>query len=208
MHLWSTMSARPFTEQEYSLLATSLTEQGRLRDKLIVVLSCATGFRIKEVLSLAIGQVCDPATAEVVREVTIARRNMKGGRGVWQRSVRGRRVPLGEPVRQAIRDYLATLGPLDPTVALFATCRSGGKPMSRSQAFRMIVAAADECGIDTTRISTHSGRKTFAARVYSMTGKDLIATQRLMGHTSPMTTARYLETNSAHLDSVVLALCA
>ncbi len=202
------MSARPFTEQEYSLLTASLTEQGRLRDKLIVVLSCATGFRIKEVLSLTIGQVCDAATAEVVREVTIARRNMKGGRGVWQRSVRGRRVPLGESVRQAIAEYLATLGPLDPAAALFATCRSGGKPMSRSQAFRMIVAAAEDCGIDTTRISTHSGRKTFAARVYSATGKDLIATQRLMGHTSPMTTARYLETNSAHLDSVVLALCA
>lgn len=44
--------------------------------------------------------------------------------------------------------------------------------------------------------------------MYSATGKDLIATQRLMGHSSPMTTARYLETNAAHLDSVVLALCA
>lgn len=202
------MSACPFTEHEYSLLTASLTDQGRLRDKLIVVLGCAIGFRIKEVLSLTVGQVCDPATAEVVREVTIARRNMKGGRGLWQRSVRGRRVPFGDPVRQAIRDYLVTLGPVDPAAALFATCRSGGKPMSRSQAFRIIVAAAEECGIDTTRISTHSGRKTFAALVYSATGKDLIATQRLMGHTSPMTTARYLETNAAHLDSVVLALCA
>lgn len=205
------MSARPFTEHEYSLLTTSLATQGRLRDRLLVVLSCATGFRIKEVLSLTIGQVCDPATLEIVREVTIARRNMKGGRGLWQRSVRGRRVPLGEPVRRAIRDCLddlASKGPLDPTAALFRTCRSGSKPMNRSQAFRILVASAEECGIDSTRVSTHSGRKTFAARVYSATGKDLIATQRLMGHSSPMTTARYLETSAAHLDSVVLALCA
>lgn len=202
------MSARPFSEHEYTLLTKSLADQGRLRDRLIVVMSCATGFRIKEVLSLTIGQVCNPTTSEVVREVTIARRHMKGGRGLWQRSVRGRRVPLSEPVRSAIHDYLATLDLLDSASALFGTCRSSGKPMSRSQAFRIIVDAAEECGIDTTRISTHSGRKTFASRVYHATGKDLIATQRLMGHTSPMTTARYLETNAAQLDSVVLALCA
>lgn len=208
MHLLGTMSARPFTKDEYLTLTSSLADQDRFRDRLLIVLSCATGFRIKEVLSLTVGQVLDPATAEVVREVTIARRNMKGGRGLWQRSVRGRRVPLGEPVRLAIRDYLATLGEPDPAAALFATCKSRGKPMARSQAFRIIVGAAEECGIDATRISTHSGRKTFAARVYEATGKDLIATQRLMGHTSPMTTARYLETNTAHLDSVVLALCA
>jgi len=81
LHLSCIMSARPFTEHEYSILTTHLGTEGRLRDRLIIVLSCASGFRIKELLSLTIGQVCDPATLEVVREVTIARRNMRVGEG-------------------------------------------------------------------------------------------------------------------------------
>jgi len=68
--------------------------------------------------------------------------------------------------------------------------------------------ACEACGIDATRVSTHSLRKTFARRIYVASGHDLITTQRLMGHTSPLTTSRYLETNSDELDRLVLTLAA
>jgi integrase len=89
-----------------------------------------------------------------------------------------------------------------------STGRKGhGRPMSRTHAFRIIVGAAKDCGFDTTRISNHTGRKTFVRRCYLATGKELIATQRILNHASPITTARYVETDANELDQVVLGLC-
>lgn len=202
------MSARPLTDTEYATILSHLAAAGRTRDRLLFILGCATGFRIRELTSLTCGQVWDAAAGDVAREVTIARRNLKGGRGLWQRSVRGRRVPLSESVRAALRDYLQEIAPWEPEKALFSTCRSGGtkRPLHRGQAWRIIVQAAADCGLDTGRISTHTLRKTFVGRIYRATGNDLIATQRIVGHTSPMTTARYLETDGDKLDRVVLSL--
>jgi integrase len=55
-------------------------------------------------------------------------------------------------------------------------------------------------GSDTTRISTHSLRKTFVGRMHQASGHDLIKTQRAVGHSLPITTARYLKTDTADLD--------
>jgi len=199
------MSARPFTDPEYLLLSQHFAAL-RTRDRLLLVLGCATGYRIQELLSLTVGQVWDGD--DVVKEVTLARRDLKGGRGAYKRAVKGRRVPLSEAVRGAVRDHLTAIGPGEASRFLFATGRSHGAGMNRSQAFRVLVDACAACGIDTTRVSTHSLRKTFVGRMYQASGRDLIKTQRAVGHSSPITTARYLETDSADLDRLVLTLAA
>lgn len=79
------MSARPFTESEYALLSQYFTAEKRTRDRLYLVLSAATGFRVTEITNLTVGQVWNGT--EVRRELTIARRAMKGGRGTHKRSV-------------------------------------------------------------------------------------------------------------------------
>jgi integrase len=63
-----------------------------------------------------------------------------------------------------------------------------------------------ECGIDSTRISPHSLRKTFARAVYDASGNDLVRTQKVVQHKSPLTTARYLESTQSELDDFVLGL--
>jgi integrase len=80
--------------------------------------------------------------------------------------------------------------------------------MDRSAVYRLLTEAGRRCGIDTARISTHSLRKTFVGRIYKASNPDLIATQRIVGHTSPATTARYLETDSAHFDALMLSVAA
>ena len=200
------MSARPFTEPEFSLLSAHFSAAGKTRNLLLLKLGCGTGYRISELLAL---RVCDIWTGtEVAKELTIARRNLKGGRGAYHRSVRGRRVPLAEPVREAIREHLARIGTDNPDRALFSTTYAKGEPMDRSAVFRVLTEACRRCGIDTTRISTHSLRKTFVGRIYKASNHDLFATQRIVGHTSPATTARYLETDSAQLDLLMLAVAA
>ena len=87
------MSARPFTESEFSLLSQYFASVGRTRDRLLLVLGCATGFRIHEILSLTVAHVWDGA--EAVHAITIARHALKGGRGAYKRTVRSRRVQIG-----------------------------------------------------------------------------------------------------------------
>jgi integrase len=200
------MSARPFTESEFSLLSAYFSAAKKTRNLLLLKLGCGSGYRISELLALRVRDVW--TGSEVARELTIARRNLKGGRGAYHRSVRGRRVPLAEPVRDAIRDHLARIGTDNPDRALFSTTYAKGEPMDRSAVFRVLTEACRRCGIDTTRISTHSLRKTFVGRIYKASNHDLIATQRIVGHTSPATTARYLETDSAQLDLLMLAVAA
>jgi hypothetical protein len=42
--------------------------------------------------------------------------------------------------------------------------------------------------------------------IYKASNHELIDTQRIIGHTSPATTARYLETDSAQLDALIIAV--
>jgi integrase len=201
------MSSRPLSEDEYAAIVSRLAADGRRRDRLLVVLGCATGFRITELLSLTVGQVWNGH--DVAREVTVARRHLKGGRSAHCRAVHARRVPLAEPARAAIRDFLATLGPNPPPERhLFTTSRSGERPLHRAQAHRILIGIVEGCGFDATRISTHTLRKTFVARIWRASGHDLIKTQRIVGHTSPLTTARYLETDQDDLDQLVRSLAA
>jgi integrase len=200
------MSARPFTEHEYLTLLAHFTNQGRTRDSALLALGCGTGFRIQELLAVTVGHVWERDA--VSYEITLARRNLKGGMGAYRKAVRSRRVPLGESVRKALGAHLAVIGTDDPARPIFGTNRSGADGMDRSQAFRTLVAACIACGIDAARISTHSMRKTFARRVYQASGHDLIRTQRALGHASPITTARYLETDSADLDRLILDIAA
>lgn len=200
------MSARPFTESEYLSLMSYFPGHGRSRDAALLALGCGTGFRIQELLAVTVGHVWQRET--VAAEITLARRDLKGGQGAYRRAVRSRRVPLGEGVRKALAAHLVVIGVDDPAHPLFGTSRSNGTGMDRSQAFRTLVNACAACGIDTARISTHSMRKTFAGRVYKASGHDLIRTQRALGHSSPVTTARYLETDSDALDRLILDIAA
>ena len=200
------MSARPFTDPEFSSLSSHFAATGQTRNLLLLKLGCGTGYRISELLALRVRDVW--TGTDVAREVMIARRNLKGGKGAYHRAVRGRRVPLAEPVREAIQGHLAKIGTQNPDQAIFSTTQGHGEPMDRSAVYRVLTEACRRCGIDTARISTHSLRKTFVGRIYKASNHDLIATQRIVGHTNPATTARYLETDSAQLDALMRAVAA
>jgi site-specific recombinase XerD len=116
-------------------------------------------------------------------------------------------VVLNERARGVIRDYIASLGGVPPADQFLFQSRNGlNRPICRAQAHRIIKSLCSECGLDATRISTHSLRKSFVRAVYDASGHDLIKTQRIVQHASPLTTARYLESTQSELDDLVLGL--
>ena len=200
------MPARPFSPAEITTLETHLLATHRFRDRMLLIAGTNVGFRITELLTWTVGQV-KTAQGDVAAEVTVTRALLKGGSGVRKRSVRSRRVVLNERARGAIRDYLASLDYVPaPEEFLFRSREGSNRPVHRSQAHRILERLCDECGVCGTRVSTHSLRKTFVRSVYDASGRDLIRTQRIVQHASPLTTARYLETSQDDLDNLVRGL--
>jgi integrase len=195
-------TTRALTPEEISRLDQALAARGRHRDRLFLMLAVSTGYRVSELLTLTIGQLLD-ATGQVAREVTIARRLLKGGRGDRARALRSRRLVLGDRARTAIAAYLATLR-LHPTpdTFVFASRKGVNRPITRSHAHHWLKTLARELGLDADRIGCHSTRRTFAKGVYAASGFDLVKVQKLLGHTNPLTTARYLASDEAELDAL------
>jgi len=200
------MSARPFTAAELLSLESRLHAAHRYRDAMLLIAGTNVGYRISELVTWTVGQVLSP-TGDVAHEVTVSRALLKGGSGKKKRSIRSRRVVLNEKARAAIRDYIASLDYVPtPDEFLFKSREGGNRPLHRSQAHRILVSACEECGVDTTRISTHSLRKTFVRAVYDASGHDVIKTMKVVNHSSPVITARYLENTETELDDLVLGL--
>lgn len=173
---------------------------------MLIVAGTQVGCRITELLTWTVGQVLEP-NGEIAREITVTRAQLKGGRGVHKKSIRSRRVVLNDRARGVIRDYFASLGRVPAADEYLFRSRIGAnRPITRVQAHRILKDLCRECGIDERRVSTHSLRKAFVMNIYNNSGHDLIKTQRIVQHASPLVTARYIESTQSELDDLVLGL--
>jgi len=198
------MTTRALTPAEISLLSTALAQQDRHRDRLFLLIAVTTGFRVSELLTLKFAQLTG-ADGQIARDVTITRRLLKGGHGYRAKAIRSRRVPLSATARTAISEYLATLAvhPARETY-VFRSRKGENLPITRGQAHHIMKTLAFATGLDATRVGCHSTRKAYAKGLYAASGNDLIKTQRIMGHSNPLTTARYLDTCEKELDELVM----
>jgi integrase/recombinase XerC len=145
------------------------------RDRAIVELLYGSGLRVSECASLDTGGI-DLKRGEV--------RVIGKGR-------KERRIPMGDPCRDALSDWLETrplLGAAEGAgPALFLNAR-GGRLSARSIR-RMLKARALESGIDID-VHPHALRHSFATHLLDG-GADLRSIQEMLGHASLSTTQRY-----------------
>ena len=180
---------RPLTDDEIVLVLKNLKNP---RDRCLFIIGIRTGFRISEILSLRVRDCVQ--YNEIAKSLNIARRHMKGKK-------RGREIPLHPEARAALKAYLfgASNDAKKPEVAgndkLF--------PFTRQHAWRIFKNAVTAAAL-TGKLGTHAMRKTFAKRVYHALGKDLINTQRAMGHASVSSTASYLAFEEEEIDKAIL----
>jgi integrase len=196
------MTTRALTDPELSQLLVTLRARGKYRDALFLLLGADTGFRASELLSIAWSQLLSP-TGEVRPDVTVERAFLKGGAGARKKVVRSRRVPLTERVRAAVTDHLGARDSV-PTGPVFKSRCGDDRAISREMAHRSLKRLARELGLETSRLAVHSLRKHFATRVHRAAHFDLVKTQRILNHSSPVTTAKYLETSQDELDAIIL----
>lgn len=153
------------------------------RDRVMLVLGCRTGFRVSELLSLRVQDVVQHG--KIRNQITVQRRNTKC-------KIESRSVVLHPQARKYLDHYVKGKS---PTESLF--------PITRQHAHRIIKGAADKAKVEGN-VSCGSMRKAFAKKVYLALGKDLINTQRALGHKNIASTAYYLHFDQDEVNKAIL----
>lgn len=96
---------------------------------------------------------------------------------------------------------------LPPTSALFFSSKKhkGLRALDRTAAHKLLKKAYARAALKG-KLACHSTRKTFAQRVYSALGHDLLATQRAMQHASISSTILYLAVDQQRVDDAILSI--
>ena len=191
---------RPFTDIELDAILNACKGKYEQRDRTLITMGVYTGFRIRELLSLKVSDVWDGT--KVRASVTVAR-------GFMKCKLRARTMPLHEKAKKKISLLIqdkSERGIANIDWPLFNR-QLTGKTLSVRQAYDTILLAAQEAGINTNRIGTHSLRKTFASRMWTSprVNKDPAKMARLLGHQNWSNTLRYLEF-ADDLEKAVLSL--
>lgn len=161
-----------------------------LRDYALFVLGINSGLRISDLLKLKIADVMDGK--KIHDRITL--REQKTGKT--------KDFPLGKTAKRALQEYLLSRDH-QPDEVLFPS-RKGQRSLTRQQAYNIINDAAKAVGIKE-QIGTHTLRKTFGYWAYKQ-GVDITIIQKLLNHSAPSVTLRYIGITQDQLDGVYLAL--
>lgn len=152
------------------------------RNYTIIMLGLHSALRINDILHLTVDMVYQ---GKKVRNHIVVKERKTG---------KENRVLLTAEMRRVLKEYRVELEKNKMHRAgnpyLFPGARSIEKPLSRSQAYRMIREAAEALAMDD-HISCHSLRKTFGYRAWKQ-GHDPIAIMIIFNHSSLNVTKRYL----------------
>ena len=184
--------SRPLKDREVWATSRKLDARGRA----LFMLGICCGFRISELLSLRVGDV--EQHGRLVSAVTVSRKSMKG-------KIEGRTVPLARIAGKAVAELLKELRSVRrflPKEEFLFMSRKGGA-LSRVQAWR-ILAQAFAVNKMSGKLGTHSMRKTFAAKIYERLNRDLLKTQRALGHRTITSTISYLSFAESDITKAVL----
>lgn len=162
-----------------------------LRSYVLFVLGINSGLRVSDLLNLALKDVAESKSK--IRD-RISLREEKTGKQ--------KDFPLSDNARKALQEYLRTReyvreAPLFPS-------RKGGRPLQRAQVWKILNEAARLAGIQE-RIGTHTLRKTFAYHA-DKSGQDITLIQKLLNHSSPAITLRYIGITQEQMDNVYLTV--
>jgi len=147
----------------------------------------ATGLRVSELVALP------EAAARRDQRMLVVRG--KGGRE--------RLVPLNDPAKRAMTDYLAlrTEAKLEKSKWLFPSFGESGH-LSRQHFARELKALAAAAGLRPTQVSPHVLRHAFATHLLDH-GADLRSLQKMLGHADIATTQIYTHVAGRRLRELV-----
>jgi site-specific recombinase XerD len=180
---------QPIRNKEQINAVKAILKASSSRNYCLFVLGINSGLRISDLLKLKLQDVCD-GKGQIRDRITV--REQKTGKN--------KDFPVGETTQKALKEYINTDTP--PDTPLFQSQKGGA--LTRQQVYRILNDAAKKAGIKD-KIGTHTMRKTFGYHTYQA-GVDVAYIQKLLNHSSPAVTLRYLGITQDDLDNIYLTL--
>lgn len=160
-----------------------------LRARALLELAYAAGLRVSELVALPLAAVARDPALLVVRG--------KGGKE--------RMVPIGEPARRAVAEWLparaASLPAGQTSKWLFPSDSAAGH-LTRDGFAKILTELAVAAGISPARVSPHVLRHSFATHLLA-NGADLRVVQQMLGHADIATTETYTHVVDQKLQQLV-----
>ncbi len=160
------------------------------RNRLLLIVGVNSALRISDILKLRVCDVLDeygrPRNSITVKET---------------KTRKAKTFRLNDAIKRALRKHVDGS---DREAYLFQSRKGENKPISRTQAYRILQKAADTLELDV-KIGTHSLRKSFAFHAYQA-GVPLETLQTILNHSSPRETLRYIGIVQDDIDNVYLEI--
>lgn len=190
--------ANPLTRQQVKEV---LKATDSIREKALLTLGFATGYRISELLSLTVADVCTNGVIHSHINVKASNSKTKVGRTVLLNSDAKKALTL-------LLNWLKSKGLTDKTSPLFVSRKhiNGYAAITRQQAGRLLKDLFALIGAVGSSYSTHTMRKTFAKAIYDATGGKIELVQIALGHKAITSTVSYLSFNTSSIDSAITAM--
>lgn len=203
----------PIKSKEHIEAMKSSLKSKSLRDWLLFTLGINSGLRISDLLKLTVEDVVNRDRISV-KEQKSARKARPAKDGLPSKPAKAGKTkdfPLSKTCILAINEYLRETGLT--TGVLFPSRKSGesgaAKAISRQQAYQVINDAAVDAKVITAsngvKIGCHSLRKSFGFHAYNK-GVSLELIQKLLNHSSPAVTLRYIGITKESMDEVYLGM--
>lgn len=159
---------KELSKEEYFRLVEAAKSKKNERLSLLLQAICGTGIRVSELCFITVEAVC--AGQATVR--------LKG---------KTRTILIGRKLEKALKAYIKEKGIVSGPV--FVT--KSGKPLDRSNIWKMMKALCKSAGIDEKKVFPHNLRHLFAKLFYKAE-KDISRLADVLGHTSINTTRMYI----------------
>lgn len=169
-------------------------DRQQIRNYALVTLGMNTSLRIGDLLHLTWEDVYDFHNRDYCRHIKV----------LEQKTGKHTLIALNKEVIRALKQLKKSLAPVSASDYLFKSREGKNRPISRTQAFRIIKQAADELHIEGI-ISCHSLRKTFGYHAWKK-GIPPAVIMTIYNHSSLDVTKRYLSIDQDDKDKVFLEI--
>ncbi len=172
--------------------------ESNYRDLLLFTLGINTGLRISDILALKWGSFLNGGKLLKVE----SKLNL-----VEIKTKKVKTFMLNKSVMEALKLYYNSLGNVDPNDPVFSSRKSDkGSPraLSRVGAWMLLNRYAHMVGLNDG-IGTHTLRKTFGYHLYKR-GVNLEYIQKMLNHSSPAVTLRYIGITQEQLNDIYVEL--
>lgn len=189
-------TVQPIKKKSHIEAIKEVLYRQNLRDYAMFCLGINSGLRISDLLNLRVEDVISE-----IRPLQMADRILVKE----QKTGKTNDFIVNLSAKAALKEYLLH-AQLETDSPLFPSREGQGrKPISRSQAYNIIRIATKNAGLKL-QVGTHTMRKTFSYQKYKK-GVEIETLSKLLNHSSPGTTIRYIGIEQEMLDRIVLEDC-